>query len=70
MTTQQNFNSLTNAMNRKEQEISKMTQYILKVGENGAGEQYMAEYHRELEIWEEMTIKRDQLKYELFKAAA
>jgi hypothetical protein len=70
MTTQQNFDSLTRAMNRKELEISKMTQYILKVTENGAGKQYMAEYERELEMWEEMRTMRDELKYQLFKAAA
>lgn len=70
MTTTQNLQNLTNAMNRREQEISRMTQYILKVGENGAGKQFMAEYERELEMWEEMRTKRDELKYQIFKAAA
>jgi hypothetical protein len=70
MTTQQNFDSLTRAMNRKEQEITSMTQYILKVGEEGAGKQYMAQYEREQELWEQMRTQRDELKYQLFKQAA
>jgi hypothetical protein len=70
MTTTQNLENLTKAMNRRELEISRMTQYILKVGEEGAGAEYMNEYHRELEMWDEMKAKRDELKYELFKAAA
>lgn len=56
------FASINNTMRRKEKEIARMTAYIAKVGEAGAGAEYMAEYAQELRLWDELKVKRDSLK--------
>lgn len=56
------FQSLTIAMQRREIEIARMTAYINKVGEAGAGSEYLKRYAEELRMWDEMKAKRDQLK--------